>query len=325
MHHLPPLDPAHRIDRRKLLISSAALAATAASGSTASVAASVADCRGKFSLGFSLYGMRELKTETAIQTLSKIGYDSVELCLLRGFDTDPAQLAAIRRRELRGALAQYNMCVRAMMEHLPLTTDEKKNQQTTERLKQAASLAHDLSVDAPPLIETVLGSGDWLEQRDRFAETLRQWSVLAEREDIQIAVKPHVNHAVDTPEKARWLMRQVNNDRIGLAYDYSHYASQAIDMDQSVRDLASHIHFVHVKDVVRESDQVRFALPGSTGQIDYPRLLKQLSENGYIGDVCAEVSSQIWRQPGYDPIAAAKESYRRMANAFHVAGIERHG
>lgn len=282
-----------------------------------------ADCQGRISLGFSLYGMREIKTEIALQAVSEIGYDSVEFCLLDGFETQPAELPRIRRHELRGALAQHNLCLRALMEHAPLTNDRKVNLQTTERLKQAAVLAHDLYDDNPPLIETVLGSGDWLQVRDRFAEAIRTWAEMAEREDARIAIKPHVNHALDTPDKARWLMRQVGSDRIGLAYDYSHFVSSGIDMDQSVRELATDIDYVHVKDAIAKDGKIGFALPGASGRIDYPRLLKRLAENSYAGDVCVEVSSQIWKQPKYDPIAAAKECYHRMANAFHVAGVER--
>ncbi|QDV71376.1 L-ribulose-5-phosphate 3-epimerase UlaE [Rosistilla carotiformis] len=320
--HSDPLPRRHRADRRTFLLASTALT-TAACRPESAAAHSIVDCSGKLSLGFSLYGMRDIKTEVAIQTLREIGYDSVEFCLLEGFDTDPARLDRVRRRDLRATLAKYNMCLRALMEHLPLSTDQAINQQAIERLKRAAALGHDLEAGDSPLIETVLGGGNWLEVRDRFAETLRKWAALAEREDVQIAIKPHVHHAVDTPEKARWLMRQVGNERIGLAYDYSHFAAQGIDMNQSVRDLAAYTLFVHAKDAIADGGQTRFALPGSSGKIDYPQLLKRLIENGYAGDFCVEVSSQIWKQPGYDAIAAAKESFRPMADAFHVAGIER--
>ena len=41
-------------------------------------------------LGFSLYGMKTLKTEEALKHLSKIGYDSVELCMNSGKQEEDA-------------------------------------------------------------------------------------------------------------------------------------------------------------------------------------------------------------------------------------------
>ena len=35
------------------------------------------------------YGMKSMKTADALRTLSDIGYDGVELCLIAGWPTDP--------------------------------------------------------------------------------------------------------------------------------------------------------------------------------------------------------------------------------------------
>ena len=50
-------------------------------------------------LGFSLYGMKTLKTSPALKQIAAIGYDSVELCLNKGWDAAPANMDNGRRKE----------------------------------------------------------------------------------------------------------------------------------------------------------------------------------------------------------------------------------
>ena len=60
-------------------------------------------------LGFSLYGMKTLKTGEALRRLSSIGYDSVELCLNDGWDAAPKNLTPKRRKALRTLLEEVEL------------------------------------------------------------------------------------------------------------------------------------------------------------------------------------------------------------------------
>jgi hypothetical protein len=44
---------------------------------------------------------------------------------------------------------------------------------------------------------------------------------------------------------------------------------------------------------------------------------------GYTGHITAEISLMVQRRPGYDPLAAAAQTYKVMADAFARAGITR--
>ena len=44
---------------------------------------------------------------------------------------------------------------------------------------------------------------------------------------------------------------------------------------------------------------------------------------GYGGYITAEISMQVQRRPGYDPLAAAAMTYDILDAAFQKAGIER--
>jgi len=59
----------------------------------------------------------------------------------------------------------------------------------------------------------------------------------------------------------------------------------------------------------------QFLLPGE-GTTDYGAMFRMLDFHHYRGSVTVEVSGQIFKQPGYDPIVAATKCYRHLKKAF---------
>lgn len=275
------------------------------------------------SLGFSLYGMKSLKTEQAIREVAKIGYDSVEFCLMSDWDATPNNLHPSRRKEIRDVLNGTGLDLAGLMEHVSLTGSAKDQQSVHERLKQAAELGQHLQPSSPPLIETVAGHGKWSELRNQLRDNLGGWAKVAQAAKTVIAVKPHRGGVVDRPDQGAWLVEQIKSPWIKLNFDYSHFAFRDIPLEESIRVMIPHTAFIHVKDTVMQHGKARFLLPGESGQIDYAQLLKLVQQAGYSGDICCEVSSMVFRQPGYDPIVAAKTSYENVAPAFKQAGIQR--
>jgi len=287
------------------------------------LAASI-DKSGEMTLGFSTYGTQGLTTEASLDALARIGFDSVELAVLGGWDADPVKLSADRRRDIRKRLRDLGLRLTSLMENVPPTSDEKKHGSQLERLKAAAGLAHDLCPDRPPLIETVLGGKVWEMSKALFIRRLPEWVKIADADSIVIAIKPHRGSALSRPEEAVELLKELGNPpRLRLDYDYSHFAMRDMPMDQTIRTSLPWTAFVSVKDVAIENGREVFKLPGETGTIDYPAMLRQLYAGGYRGDVNCEVSSQIAKTPGYDGIAAAKTCYANLSAAFKSADVPR--
>ena len=167
-------------------------------------------------------------------------------------------------------------------------------------------------------------SGDrWEDEKARFRDHLGRWAAVAESTRTVIAVKPHRSHACSRPEDAVWLVEQVGSPWIKLVYDYSHFIDRDIALSDSLAAMLPHTAQITVKDAELRRGAASFALPGTTGRIDYVALLRQASSGGYRGDVCCEVSSQLHSRPGYDAEAAARTCYATMALAFREAGIAR--
>lgn len=281
------------------------------------------DAGRRCSLGFSTYGMKAVTTERAVSVLSEIGFDAIELAVRSGWDADAAMLGAERRQSLRERIADSPLRLTSLMEHV-YPTNEKQQAIALERLKLAAGVAHDLAPEAPPLIQTVLGNGDFQNLKSQIRDRLGQWIRIADESETVIAVKPHRGGVVSKPADAVWLFDQLGNPaRLRMVYDYSHYAYRDLSLEQTIDQSLPYVAHVAVKDAFQKDGRVVFDLPGATGSINFADLIKRLFEGGYRGDFNCEVSGMVSNQPGYDPIQAAMTCYRNMSAAFERSQVPR--
>jgi inosose dehydratase len=310
------------ISRRVFLGRSAAVLGAAALNLSAS--AEEKKSVASFGLGYTLYGMKTLALDDALKTCAEIGYDGVELCLIDGYATATATLDTAGRAKLREMLAELKLRVSGLMDNLSLAADETAQAKFLDRIKASGQLAHDLDPGAPAPLETVLGGkpAEWEQIKDRMAERLHTWAKAAEEAKLIVAIKAHVNSAVQTPERLLWLYHQVNSPAIQLAYDYSHFQVQKLPFDETFDAIMPHTRFIHVKDVSGTPAKVEFLLPGE-GTIDYGAYFKKLNAFGYRGDVVVEVSAQLFKKPEYEPKAAARKSYAALVAGLEKAGLAR--
>jgi len=280
--------------------------------------------RAGVSFSFGTYGMKSLKTETAVRIIAETGFDGVELAVRPEWDAAPGRLAPPRRRALRELLDGLGLRLPALMEHLPPSADDNRHAADLDRLRRDADLGRDLSPAAPPLIQTVLGGGHWEGQRDMFRDRLGDWAEVGRQAGVVIAIKPHRGGAMSQPAEAIWLIRQLNDSPwLRMVYDYSHYAFRDLPLDETIETALPYTAHVAIKDAVQQGPDVRFVLPGASSEFDYAELFRSFYRGGYRGDFCCEVSGMVWNQPGYDPANAARTCYENVAPQFARAGVPR--
>jgi len=273
------------------------------------------------SLGFSLYGMKTLPLDVALKTCAEIGYSHVELALNAGYPSEPQVFTAEARQATSAQLRTLMLDLPCLMLNISLTADNKAHAAAMQSIADAAQLARDLNPANPAIIETVLGGkpATWEQQKAGMAARLQDWAAAAEKAKTVITIKAHVGSAVNSPERLLWLLEQVKSPAIQVAYDYSHFELQGIDMEESMKLLLPRTKFIHVKDSVGAPGKFQFLLPGE-GRTDYVKYFTALKQHGYTGPVCVEVSGQIFNKPGYEPIAAAKKCYAALSGALAKAG-----
>lgn len=282
------------------------------------------DAEGEITFGFSLYGMRSLKTTDALRTVARIGYDAVEVVANEGWPCDPGTVNASEREVIRKTLMETGLSLTAVMENLNALATGEAHRRNLDRLRAAAELGNALSPRQSPIVETILGGkpDQWEMVKEAMATALGDWARVGEKTQTIVAVKPHVAGAVHRPEQAVWLVEKVNSPWVRLTYDFSHYRLRELTLEESFRTVQALTAFIHIKDAKGRPDAFQFLLPGE-GDTDYVRYGRLLRENRYRGSVMVEVSGQISGRPGYDAVKAAESSYPAVARAWEAAGVRR--
>jgi sugar phosphate isomerase/epimerase len=278
----------------------------------------------RMTLGFSTYGMKDFKTESAIRQLKQIGYDAVELTIWPDWDANPAALSAGRRRSIRKVLEDTGIVLSSFMGKLKNSNRDADHRLVMDRIRLAGQLGRDLSPGHAPLIQSTLGGKKWDDMKDLYLRQLEDWAKVAEAEKTVVAIKPHRGGALSRPSEAAWLIKKLGNPQwLRICYDYSHYDFRDMTLEDTIAEALPYTAHIAIKEAVMKKGKLQFVNPGLGGRIDFAKLIKRFHAGGYRGDVCCEVSSQVWRQPGYDPIASARQCYRSIAPKFRQAGVSR--
>ncbi|MDV6030052.1 MAG: sugar phosphate isomerase/epimerase [Phycisphaera sp. RhM] len=304
---------------RRCFLTAAAIQLTAA---TELSRANDADAAATIGFGFGTYGMKSLKTADAIKACAEIGYDGIEFALISGWPTEPTALGRRDRAEIRGQLRDLNLTVPSLLDSLPCLRSDQQHAANLQRLKRATELAHDLSPETPPVIQSIVAgkTDQWDETKNRLVDQLSDWAEVGRESETVICFKPHAAHAVHTPERALWVHRQINSPWLKVVYDYSHFYLEGLSLAATLKQLLPITAYVQVKDSRGTPAKHEYLLPGD-GETDYSELLTVLKDAGYCGFVNVEVSSHVHRKPDYEPIPTARLCYQRLAPLFESLQI----
>jgi sugar phosphate isomerase/epimerase len=277
-------------------------------------------------LGYSTWGMPTVPIDIAIAHIADLGFDGMELSVLKGWSTELSTLDGAERRRIRTLAEQRGLELDTVFGHNRLLSrDAEEAARDSERCRQAVDLCADLAIDGQVPSMIILPGGkpqEWEASRDLLVERLGALVAYGEGRGIPIALEPHVSALVDRPERVRWLFDRLASPYLTLNFDISHFEVQGVPMAESIAALAPLARHTHVKDERGRAPDHEFLIPGE-GEFDYVTYLRLMREAGYDGYITVEVSVMVQRRPNFDPLAAAAQSYRTLARAFETAGMAR--
>lgn len=174
--------------------------------------------------------------EDAIGRVAAIGFDSIELDCRAKSDADPARVDDARRKVLRQKLGDTGLALRAFMIELRPSADDAPHAAALDELKRAAQLAHELSPDAPTVLQSVLGGCKWDDLKKMYVERLADCARMAEQTRTLVAIKPHRFGALSQPAQAVWIFEQLGKPAwLRMVYDYSHYAYRGLPLKETIQ------------------------------------------------------------------------------------------
>lgn len=272
------------------------------------------------------YGLPGVPLAEAIDLISSTGFNAIEITVFPETTGDPAVYFDTQKkiREVRDRISDSGLRLCALMAHLKPEEDDAKHREQLSKLRSLVELARALAPDDPPLLQTILGGKDWASSRDQFRDRIADWNQVLADQKGRVSIKPHRSHAMALPENAAWLLEQLGNPRrIRMVYDFSHYAflDPQREIDETVGIALPITNYVAVKDAHLADGKVRFDLVGESGSWDHADIIRAFSAGGYEGDFCCEVSSQVWKSPGYDAKSATLTCFQNLKAAFERAGV----
>lgn len=196
-----------------------------------------------------------------------------------------------------------------------LSPDEEAGRVAAAHLKRVISAAKMLGL---PVVNTFIGR-DWTKSVDenwpRFLSVWPELIGFAEEQGVRIAIEncpmlftrdewPGGKNLASSPAIWRRMFEAIPSKHFGLNYDPSHLVWQQMDYIAPLKEFASRIFHVHLKDVAvdrKKLDDVGILayplefhtprLPGR-GDVDWVRFLQAVKEIGYDGPTCVEVEDR---------------------------------
>jgi inosose dehydratase len=190
-------------------------------------------------------------------------------------------------------------------------------------------------------------SGDLEAKSDVVVDRLAALAEHARQRGVVICIEPHVGGAVDTIQRAEWLVKAVDSPALRLDFDVSHFEVVGVPTPESVTHLAPLAGAVEIKDQhfryvdvgIGAADwlvpgngvghatapdgrpvEYQFLLAGE-GTFDLAGFLRLICAQGFSEPIAFEASVQCQARPGYDALASAAGIYRWMAAGWRQAGI----
>jgi len=309
-------------------------------------------------IGFNTWSLATVPYTTFIPGLAEIGYTAIAISVVPGYTIggqyvanacDLATLSSDDRRRMRALLDERQLVLASIVGNQSLLLDDPEaSAAALSRLRAAVDLCVELvSATGPmPTMNTgIAGASGELERKQPVVlERLGQLTEYARHRGVVVCIEPHVGGAIDTLERAEWVVQASDSPHCRLDFDVSHFEVQAVPFSETVPRLVPLAGAVEIKDqrslpldsgadwlvpgngsgeaTGPDGRPLRYQfLLGGEGDFDLAGYLRLVAGCGFTGPIAFEASVQCQARPGYDGMTEASRTFRWMADGWRAAGV----
>jgi sugar phosphate isomerase/epimerase len=277
-------------------------------------------------IGYCTWGMPTVPIDTIVPFLAEVGYDGIEPTVIPGYSIELYAMDKAERRRVLQLINDHGLEMPTIAGHTPmLATDPDEAARNFQRLKDTVDLCVEWAQGpTPPALDTTAGGKpeEYEQLKPLLIERIGQLVEYGASQGVVIAMEPHFATSISTPERMLELMDAIRSPYLKVNFDISHFNIQGYSIAQSVAMMAPVSVHTHIKDERGQVPNFDFLIPGE-GEFDYVTYLQEMDKAGYGGHITPEISIFVQRRPNYDPLEAARQSYRVLEQAFKDAGIAR--
>ncbi len=224
-----------------------------------------------------LYYLADGSIEKAMKDISSLGYAGFEL-----FDGNLLQYAD-RKNELKLLMQSLHLVMVAVYSGANFIYPDVLEEELA-KIERVAQLATEFN--ATYLVVgggAVRSTGNVEQDYQRMGHALDKVIDIAHRSGLIATYHPHLGTCVQAPDQLEKLFKYTS---IGLCPDTAHVQAGGGDPTAILRDYASRVNYVHLKDIKQG-----VFVPLGQGEQNYNQILTALKESGYDGWITVELDS----------------------------------
>jgi sugar phosphate isomerase/epimerase len=248
----------------------------------------------------------------AIEVAGEVGFDGIEIACQKPHLT--LAQAQHERRIIMSFIQSAGLAVSALSTYTNFT-ELSAAKQSRKDLMSFTRLASEFETE---MIKFTPGPPSSVHASRKDWETLERelepCVKLAEKQKVKLAVETHLNMLTDTTLSTMRLVDMFDSPAVGVNLDFCNVFLGGDAPDESILQIQDKVYFTHVKDVDTDVSN-RYWTPLGQGKLNYPGIIKALTEIGYNGYLSIEC---LYDKINDRPREAIENDLRYLARLLHA-------